>query len=133
MNNSHSLPVFAVVFTAVYAVVYVVALEKNYALFTYHPALNEFGLWVEQPRTGPAMYWYGWMATSGIVALLAGVMASLVPERLTKRLWSGWSWAVPVVMMLVVGNFLRGFFISRDADQAGSKTPRVEQAREVIE
>jgi len=109
--SSPRFPVFAIVFAAVYTVAYLIAMEKNYALFTYHPALEEFGLLVERPKEGPAMYWYGWMATAGIVALVAGLVACFVPERVTKRLWSGWSWAVPVAVMFVLGYLLRGYFI----------------------
>lgn len=71
MTTSRSFPVFAIVFAVVYAVAYVIAVEQNFALFTYHPALEEFGFLVEPPREGPAMYWYGWMATAGIIALVA--------------------------------------------------------------
>lgn len=90
MTPPRSFPVFAIVFAAVYAVVYVIAVEKNLALFTYHPAIGEFGVWVEKPRSGPAMYWYGWMATAGVVAFLAGLIAALLPEFVKRRLWSGW-------------------------------------------
>ena len=110
MTPSRALPVFVVVFAAVYAVVYVLAVMKNLALFTYHPALEEFALWVERPREGPAMYWYGWLATSVIAALAAGLIACLIPDRLAKRLWSGWSWTVPLVVMVVFGYLLRGYF-----------------------
>lgn len=110
MTSSRVFPVFAIVFAVVYAVVYVIAVMKNYALFTYHPALEEFGFLVEKPKEGPAMYWYGWLATSGITALVAGVVACFVPERLTKRLWSGWSWTIPLGVMLVFGYLLRGYF-----------------------
>ncbi len=109
--TSSRFPVFTIVFAVVYAVAYVIAMEKNYALFTYHPALEEFGFLVERPKEGPAMYWYGWMATAGIVALVAGLIACFVPERVTKRLWSGWSWAVPLAVMFVLGYLLRGYFI----------------------
>jgi len=109
--TSSRFPVFAIVFAVAYAVAYVIAMEKNYALFTYHPALEEFGFLVERPKEGPAMYWYGWMATAGIVALVAGLIACFVPERVTKRLWSGWSWAVPLAVMFVLGYLLRGYFI----------------------
>jgi hypothetical protein len=110
MTSSRSLAVFVVVFAVVYAVVYVTAVLKNYALFTYHPALESFGLWVERPKEGPAMYWYGWLATSVIAALAAGIIASVIPERLAKRLWSGWSWTVPLGVMIVFGYLLRGYF-----------------------
>ena len=109
--TSSRFPVFAIVFAVAYAVAYVIAMEKNYALFTYHPALEEFGFLVERPKEGPAMYWYGWMATAGIVALMAGLIACFVPERVTKRLWPGWSWAVPLAVMFVLGYLLRGYFI----------------------
>jgi hypothetical protein len=111
MNPARSLPVFVVVFALVYAVAYVISVEKNYALFTYHPALSEFGLFVEKPREGPAMYWYGWMATSGIAALLAGLIACFVPWHLARRLWSGLSWLVPVGVMVIFGYLLRGYFL----------------------
>ena len=92
MTTSRSFPVFTIVFAVVYAVAYVIAVEQNYALFTYHPAIEEFGFLVERPREGPAMYWYGWMATAGIIALVAGVIACLVPEQMTT-----------IVVRLVVG------------------------------
>jgi hypothetical protein len=110
MNIHRSLPIAMVVFAIVYAIAYVIAVEKNYALFTYHPALGEFGLLVERPKEGPAMYWYGWMATAGIAALVAGLIACLIPERIAKRLWSGWSWAVPVAVIIVFSYLLRGYF-----------------------
>ena len=81
MTVARPFPVFAIVFAVVYAVAYVIAVEQNFALFTYHPALEEFGFLVEPPKEGPAMYWYGWMATAGIIALVAGIIACLVPEQ----------------------------------------------------
>lgn len=113
MTIHRSFPVFATVFAVVYAVVYVVAIEQNYALITYHPVLNQFGPWVEPPRAELAMYWYGWMATAAIAALVIGVMAVFIPDRVTQRLWSGWSWVIPVAVMLVVSYIHRGYFIPR--------------------
>jgi uncharacterized membrane protein YgdD (TMEM256/DUF423 family) len=106
-----SFPVFATVFAVAYAVVYVIAVEKNLALLTYHPAINEFGLGVQKAKDGPAMYWYGWMATAGIAAFVAGLVACALPERLTQRLWSGWSWVVPLGAMVFFGYLLRAYFL----------------------
>ena len=108
---SRVFPVFAVVFAAVYAVTYVFAVWKNFALFTYHPALNEFALGVQKPRDGPAMYWYGWMATSAIVASLAGFAACLAPESLARRVSPGLAWVVPLCAMLFFAWLLRGYFL----------------------
>ena len=54
--SMHWFHPFAIVFPVVYAIAYVIAVENNYALFTYHPALEEFGFLVERPKDGPAMY-----------------------------------------------------------------------------
>jgi hypothetical protein len=111
MTPPRSFSVFAVVFAVVYAVVYVIAVANNYALFTYHPAIYEFGAGTQAPKDGPAMYWYGWIATSGIAALVAGIIACWLPARLTKRLWSGWSWAIPLGVLVVFGYLLRNYFL----------------------
>ena len=123
MKITRSISVFATVFAVVYAVVYVVAIEQNYALITYHPVLNQFGLLVEEPKAEVAMYWYGWMATAGIAALAAGVIAALVPKSVAQRLWSGWSWVVPVVMMVVVSYIHRGYFIPRAVENPSVERP----------
>jgi len=108
---SRAFGTFAIVFAAVYAVAYALAVWKNFALFTYHPALNEFGLGVQKPKDGPAMYWYGWMATSAIVAGLAGAAASCLPEAVARRLWPGLAWLVPLCVMLFFAWLLRGYFL----------------------
>jgi hypothetical protein len=103
------MKVFAIVFAVVYAVTYAVAVYKNYALFTYHPALYEFGIGVEQPKDGPAMYWYGWMATAGIAATVLGVAASLVPAA--RRLSAALAWVAPLAAMLFFAWMLRDYFL----------------------
>ena len=111
MNIARSFPVFSITFAAAYAVLYVLSVEYNWALFTYHPALEELGLFVEKPKEGPAMYWYGWIATSALGAFVVAAIVSRLPADWAKRLWPGWSWAVPVAVMLVFGYLLRGYFI----------------------
>ncbi len=111
MIRSRSFAVFAIVFAVVYPIAYLIAVQKNYALFTYHPAMNQFGVGVQKPQTGPAMYWYGWMATAGIVASATGLVAAWLPERWTRRLRSGWSWLVPLCTMLVFAYLLRNYFL----------------------
>jgi hypothetical protein len=101
---------FAIVFGVVYVIAYLVCVESNYALFTYHPAIVEFGLGVQKAKDGPAMYWYGWMATSGIVATAAGGLAMLLPEAATRRLWPASTWIVALAAMVAFCWLLKGFF-----------------------
>ncbi|HTE14517.1 MAG TPA: hypothetical protein VK642_05525 [Burkholderiales bacterium] len=109
--NSRSLAFLAIVFAVAYTVVYLVAVWNNYALFTYHPAIYEIGIGVEKSRDGPAMYWFGWMSTAALGALGVCLIAWLIPERVMQRLWSGWSWVVPIIVLLLFVYLNRNFFI----------------------
>lgn len=107
---SRLFPAFGIVFAVVYAVTYALAVWKNYALFTYHPAIYEWGFGVQKPKDGPAMYWYGWMATSAITATIASLGVSLIPQA-RHRLWPGLAWLVPLCAILFFAWLLRGYFI----------------------
>ena len=111
MRVPRSFPVFAVVFSAAFSVAYVICVDKNYAMFTYHPAIYEWGWGVQKPKDGPAMYWFGWLATSGLAAGAIALAAAWLPESLTRRLWSGWAWAVPVAVMVAFCYLLRNYFL----------------------
>ena len=101
---------FTTVFAAAYAIVYFIAVKNNYALFTYHPSLAEFGWGVQPPKDGPAMYWYGWMATAGIAASLSALIASAVPQRIAEKIAPCWAWGVPLAVIVVIVWMLRGYF-----------------------
>jgi hypothetical protein len=51
------------------------------------------------------------MSTAAIAALAACLVASLVPERVARRLGSAWAWAVPVGVLLFFAYLLRGYFL----------------------
>ena len=111
MTPVRSSSAFSVVFAVVYAVSYVICVENNFAVFTYFPVTGEFGMWVQPPNEGPAMYWYGWLLAAGIVASAAGLIACFLPEGLMQRLWTGWSWLVPLAAMLAFVYMLRKYFL----------------------
>ena len=111
MTVPRSFPVFAIVFAVVFTIAYVVCVELNYPLFSYHPALNQFGLGIQQPLDGPVMFWYGWMATAAIVATVTALVACVLPHGITRRLWPGLTWLVPIGGMLVFCYNLRAFFL----------------------
>jgi hypothetical protein len=97
------------IFAAAFAVIYLLAVAQNWALFTYDPKLGEWG-WLAQPaRTGPPMYWYGWLATSALGASTVSLLAQLFVRRWPAPFWLGW--VVPLVVIVIFVYFFRDFFI----------------------
>lgn len=112
MTASRKFGIFAIAFAVAYPVIYVVAMHVNFALFTYHPALGEFGFGANKPREGgPAMYWYGWIATSAICALAIAIIAATLPEKMTRRLPATLAWVVPLAAMVTAGGLMAHFFL----------------------
>ena len=105
MNPEKVFPVFA----AAFAVIYLVAVEQNWALFTYHPKLGEWGWLVQPTRTGPPMYWYGWLTTSALGATLASLLTWPMTRRWSPQFWLGWM--VPLVVIFAFVYFFRDFFL----------------------
>jgi hypothetical protein len=111
MRSASSYAVGTVTFAAVFSVVYVLAVENNWALFTYAPATGTFAPLAAPATTGPAMYWYGWIATALLAAGAVAALVSLLPESLAKRVWPGLSWAVPIAVLVALGYLLGGYFL----------------------
>jgi hypothetical protein len=110
MMSRGRFPVFAVTFAAVYSAVYYFALDNNWALFSYGPAVGEWTLFNRAASAGPTMYWYGWIATSALVGAVVGLIACFLPKNLGGRLWSGSAWLVPVCSIAAIGYLLSGYF-----------------------
>jgi hypothetical protein len=98
LASSTAFKTFAVVFGFGTAVLYVLCDLMNWPLFTYHPA-NRLELFYKPPRQGegPVMYWYGWTATSLLGAAVLGVLATLLPESVTRKIPLALVWIVPVL------------------------------------
>jgi hypothetical protein len=107
MKFTRILPLFSVAF----AIAYALAVEYNLTLFTYHPQLHQFVLGVERPKAGPAMYWYGWIVTSIVAASFVSAIALVVPRQWTARVWPGFTWLIPVAVMVFFVNLLKGYFL----------------------
>jgi hypothetical protein len=107
MTFERVLPVFGVVF----ALVYLLAVEYNWALFTYHPQINQWGYLVEPPRTGPAMYWYGWLTTASLAGIAGCLVALAVPQGVMSRIPTWVYWSVPVGVIVFFCYLLRGYFL----------------------
>jgi hypothetical protein len=105
MSYTRVFPIFA----AAFAVIYVLSVEANWALVTYHPRINEWE-WLTKPsKSGPAMYWYGWLATSFLAASAISLLALPLTRRWQPPVWIGW--AVPLAVMVVFVYLLRSFFL----------------------
>ena len=110
MTSSHAFRRFAFAYGAAFAILYVVALKLDLALFTVYPSLGIVLLGTHHSRDtvdpamgflAPAMYWYGWTATAALGALVVGLVAISVPERWTRRFRLGWMlWVIPVLAMI---------------------------------
>jgi hypothetical protein len=99
---SSRFPDFAITFGAVFAVVYLFVLNYGWQLFTFYPAAGRWTLF-RNPASGPAMKWYGYMATTAVIAALAGLIVMLLPENTRKSLrWYGIIWIVPIVCTIIL-------------------------------
>jgi hypothetical protein len=99
-------------FSAAFVIFYALSVEFNLALFTYHPQLKQFAFLVEPPKAGPAMYWYGWIATSALGALLLSAVALPLWRQRTMRMWSEFVWLVPIGGIVFFCYLLQGYFQS---------------------
>ena len=109
MTSSAPFRRFAFTFGTTFGVCYVVALAKDFALFTVFPSLGivlagtHHSRDVADPAMGflaPAMYWYGWAATAALGALIVALVAASFAERLARYVWQGWVWVIPVLSMI---------------------------------
>ncbi len=109
MTSSASFRRFAFAFGTIFAILYVVALARDVALFTVFPSLGvvlagtHHTRDVADPAMGflaPAIYWYGWAATAALGALTFGLVAVLLPGRWTRAIWRGWVWLAPALSMI---------------------------------
>jgi hypothetical protein len=90
---------FVITFAIVGPVIYMICLQMNLPLFTYHPATNRVALGWEAARSGegPNMTWYGWTAMTLLVATVVSFLATLLPESVTRRIPLILVWLLPIL------------------------------------
>jgi hypothetical protein len=99
------------VFGAIFVVIYAVVLDYNWALATYHPKLGVWEWGAAAPKDGPAMYWYGVVMTTALVALVATAAVALIPENVRARAsLSSLTWVLPLSSIAFLGWLLSGYF-----------------------
>jgi hypothetical protein len=96
---SSKFKTFATVFSITGPVVYCVTQYFNYPLFTFHPATDRIVWGYEAARSGegPNMLWYGWSAMTILIAAALGIIAMLLPQRVTDKIPLSLVWIFPVL------------------------------------
>lgn len=99
---------FVLAYGAAFALFYAVAHARGLALFTVYPSQAIVLLGTHRSRDiadpvldflAPEMYWFGWIASAAIGALVIGLIAALLPGRLCA-FWAWCVWVVPPLAML---------------------------------
>jgi hypothetical protein len=102
------------VFGAIFAVLYAVVLDYNLALATYLPRQGIWRWGVVPPipgEGGPAMYWYGVVMTTALVALAMTAAVALIPQRIRQRTSSpSLTWVLPLCSFAFLGWLLSGYY-----------------------
>ena len=100
-----SYAVFSITFGVIFCILYLFVMNYGWQLFTYYPKTNQWMLFNRPPAgtAGPAMKWFGYVATSLLAAGVAGVIATMIPEQTLRRFWwRGLIWLVPIVATVVL-------------------------------
>lgn len=108
MSFSRALPVFSAVFLIAYAIV----MYFNLAPFSYYPQVGQLasGVAPASPTLGPAMYWYGWLSESFVIAAVVAAIAGFAPENFANRVAPVAAW-LSVLAILFYPWVLRAWFI----------------------
>jgi hypothetical protein len=109
---SSKFKTFAMTFALTGTVIYLLCLQFNWPLFTYHPATNRIGWGWEAGRSGegPAMYWYGWTATTLVAGAIVSYLATLLPENVTKKIPLILIWLLPILAVPYLAYDLRSWW-----------------------
>ena len=99
LASSTAFKTFAIVFGFGTTALYVICDMMNWPLFTYHPGTDRVDLFYAAPRKGegPAMFWLGWTATSMLAAAVLGLLATFLPEHVSRKIPLALVWIVPVL------------------------------------
>jgi hypothetical protein len=103
---------FATVFAIATPPLYVICEMQNWPLFTYHPGTGRLDLGFAPPvrDEGPAMYWYGWTASTLLGAAALGGLATLLPQRMTHKIPLALVWIAPLLAVPILVYSLRFFW-----------------------
>jgi hypothetical protein len=110
--SSNKFRTFMLVFSLSATVIYVLCDLLSLPLFTFHPATGrvEWGYALPRRNEGPVMYWYGWLLTTLIASSVIALLATLLPENVTKRIPLVALWVLPILAVPVMAYTLMSFW-----------------------
>ena len=99
LATSAKFRTFAITFAVAGTVIYLLCLHFNWPLFTYHPATGRlvWGYEAARPGEGPNMLWYGWTVTTILIAAGLGLIAMMLPERISRKIPLALVWIFPIL------------------------------------
>ena len=97
--SSSKFRAFAIVFSIAGPVAYCVIQYLNWPLVTFWPATNRLVWSYEGGLTGqgPNMLWYGWTLSALIIAAVLGIVAMMLPVRITDKIPLSLLWILPIL------------------------------------
>jgi hypothetical protein len=99
----------AAVFAIAFAIIYAPTMNFNWTAVTYHPVQGiwQFGKAAPLGGGSPAMYWYGFVITAALGALVVTGLAALIPDKLMERIpWAGITWVVTLCSIAYIAYIL---------------------------
>ncbi len=99
LTASGKFKTFATVFSICGPVIYCIIQFLNWPLVTFWPATDRLVWGYEGGRSGegPNMLWYGWTLSTILIAGMLGIIAMLLPERITGKIPLSLVWIFPVL------------------------------------
>lgn len=99
LAKSAKFKAFATTFSISSTVIYCLVVYLNLPLFTFWPATDRiiWGYGGPSAADGPNMLWYGWTVTAILIAAAVGVIAMMIPERVTRKIPLALVWILPIL------------------------------------
>jgi hypothetical protein len=99
----------AAVFAIAFAIIYAPTMDLNWTAATYHP-IQGIWQWGKAAPVGggsPAMYWYGFVLTAALGALVVTGLAALIPDKVMERIpWPSLTWVVTLISIAYIAYVL---------------------------
>ena len=95
-------------FTVIFCLAYIPVFALDWPLLLYYPLVKRVEFTELAGNAGPAMHWYGFVASAALAGLIAGLF---LKDRWIPNLLLEWLWLAPVAATAASLYLLKGFFL----------------------